>query len=42
VQWERAAGRLAQVLNAVLGDGEVLLEAGSEVPGDPETDAGVP
>jgi hypothetical protein len=42
MQWERAAGRLAQVLNAVLGDNEVLLEAGSEVPGDPETDAGVP
>ena len=41
VQWERAAGRLAQVLNAVLGENEVLMEAGSEVPGDPETDAGV-
>jgi hypothetical protein len=42
VQWERAAGRLAQVLNAVLGGQEVLLETGSEIPGDPETDAGVP
>ena len=41
-QWERAAGRLAQVLNAVLGDGDVRLESGSEVPGDAKTDAGVP
>ena len=42
VQWERAAGRLAQVLNAVLGESEVVLEPGSEVPGDPEADTGVP
>ena len=40
-QWERAAGRLAQVLNAVLGDNELRLEPGSEVPGDAESDAGV-
>ena len=40
-QWERAAGRLARVLNAVLGENEVRLAPGSEVPGDAETDAGV-
>lgn len=41
-QWERASGRLAQVLNAVLGENDVRLEAGSEVAGDPEADPGVP
>lgn len=41
-QWERAAGRLAQILNAVLGENEVRLEPGSEVAGDPEADPGVP
>jgi hypothetical protein len=41
-QWERAARRLARVLNAVLGEAGVVLEEVSEVARDPETDAAVP
>lgn len=36
-QWQKAAIRLAQILNATLGEGEVRLE----VPGDPEAHTGV-
>jgi len=36
-QWQKASIRLAQILNATLGDGEVRLE----VPGDPETNTSV-
>jgi hypothetical protein len=36
-QWQKASIRLAQILNATLGEGEVLLE----VPGDPEANAGI-
>jgi len=45
-QWQKAAHRLARILNATIGAGEVApieqASSGSEISGDPESDAGVP
>jgi hypothetical protein len=48
-QWQKAASRLARILNSTLGEGEIMIggqsaagKPGSEVFCNPEADAGIP
>ena len=40
-QWQKASNRLARILNATVGNGEVIGDKVLEVPGDSESDTGI-